>query len=916
MAPTLALISGTRLGPYEIQSPLGAGGMGEVYRALDTRLNRIVAVKILPSRLSEDHEAKERFDREARTISSLNHPNICTLHDVGHQNGVDYLVMEYLEGETLAGRLNKGPLGPDQVLKYGIEICEGLEMAHRTGVVHRDLKPGNIMLTQTGVKLMDFGLAKSLPTHASATANLTVTLSSPAANSPLTEKGMVIGTFQYMSPEQVQGKDVDGRSDIFSLGALLYEMVTGKRAFEGKSQLSVAMAILEDEPPPIVSVKPLTPVALDHAIVCCLAKSPEDRWQTARDLALELKWAAESGARIGISTPANQRRAGRQWLGWGVAALLGVIVVLTTFLFRGRRPPVTTPVRFEIRLPAGALAFTFSPDGRHLAFLAPGTDGRNVVWIRALDSLEPHPLPGTENVLVPVFWSPNSRVIAFQSGSKLKKIDISGGPAQDICDAFASVLGGAWNRDGTIIFGTTGHGVMQVPAAGGVPALLTTTEGRNEVHTFPSFLPDGRHFVYLRAPENPGIYLGSLEVPPEQQSSKRIVSTSLMAAYAPSADHRMGHLLFLREGTLLAQAFDERSLQPQGNPIPVAERVGSLFLSGLFSVSPTGVLAYSAGPGALWLSQLSWFDRQGKKLGNAGQAGTYSYADFALSPDGARLAATKIDPRLAEGEMGIWLLDLLRGVSTRLTFDLAPDSAPVWSPDGSRVAFVAYRAGGYGIYQKATDGAGKEQELVRAMGDPKFPNDWSRDGRFLLYTQRDPRTHDDLWVLPLADNGTPSGAAKPFANTEFSEGQGRFSPDSRWIAYASDESGRSEIYIQPFPAPPNGGSKTLISRDGGSQPRWRRDGKELFYLAPDGKLMAADVTDGPIFKASVPRALFQVPVAEIGHTDVNDELGKGSLQVLGWDVAPDGKRFLIDTATKSPESVTVLLNWTAELKKE
>jgi eukaryotic-like serine/threonine-protein kinase len=890
--------------------------MGEVYRALDTRLDRIVAVKILPSSLSEDPYAKERFDREARTISSLNHPNICTLHDVGHQNEVDYLVMEYLEGETLAGRLNKGPLSPDQVLKYGIEICEGLEMAHRTGVVHRDLKPGNIMLTQTGVKLLDFGLAKSLPAHASASAGSTVTQSGPAANSPLTEKGMVMGTFQYMSPEQVQGKEVDGRSDIFSVGAVLYEMVTGKRAFEGKSHLSVAAAILEDEPVPIGSAKPMTSAVLDHAIVCCLAKNPEDRWQTARDLALELKWAAASGAQTGIFTPAVQRKASRQWLAWSVAALLGVTVGLTTFLFRGKRPSATTPARFEVRLPVGARTFTFSPDGRQLAFLAPGTDGRDVVWIRALDSLEPHPLPGTENILVPVFWSPDSRFIAFQSGSKLKKIDVSGGPPQDICDAFAGVFGGAWNRDGTIIFGTTGNGIMQVPAAGGVPALVTSTEGRNEVHTFPSFLPDGQHFFYLRAPENSGIYLGSTNVKPEQQNSRRIVSTPVMAVYAASADARMGHLLFLREGTLLAQAFDERSLQAQGNPIPVAERVGSLFLSGLFSVSPSGALAYSAGPGVLWLSQLSWFDLQGRKLGNAGQPGTYSYADFALSPDGTRLAASKVDPRMGQGETGIWLLDLLRGVSTRLTFDLSPDSAPVWSPDGSRVAFAAYRAGGYGIYQKATNGAGKEQELVRATGDPKFPDDWSRDGRFLLYTQRDPRTHGDLWVLPVAGNGTASGTAAPFANTQFSEGQGRFSPNAHWIAYASDETGRSEIYIQPFPAPPNGGSKTAISRDGGSQPRWRRDGKELFYVSSDGKLMAVDVSAGTIFNASVPKTLFQVPVALIGHPEVNDEMGKGSLQVLGWDVAPDGKRLLVDTATRSAESLTVLLNWTAELKKE
>jgi eukaryotic-like serine/threonine-protein kinase len=905
----MALIAGTRLGPYEIQSPLGAGGMGEVYRALDTRLDRIVAVKILPSHLSEDPQAKERFDREARTISSLNHPNICTLYDVGHQNGVDYLVMEYLEGETLASRLDKGALAPDQVRQYGIEICEGLEMAHRTGVVHRDLKPGNIMLTKTGVKLMDFGLAKSSPASASATPSLTLTLSSPAASSPLTEKGMVVGTFQYMSPEQVQGKEVDGRSDIFSLGAVLYEMVTGKRAFERKSHLSVAAAIVEDEPAPIASVKPMTSAVLDHAIVCCLAKNPEDRWQTARDLALELKWTAGSGARTGTFTPADQRKTGRPWVAWSVAALLGVTVVLTTFLSRGKRPPVTTPVRFEIRLPAGTLNLTLSPDGRQLAFLAPGTDGRNLVWIRALDALEPHSLPGTENVFgPPVFWSPDSRFIAFQAGNKLKKIAISSGPPQDICDASVVILGGAWNRDGIVIFGTDGNGIMQVPAAGGVPALLTTTGGHNEVHVFPSFLQDGRHFLYLRASENPGIYLGSLDVKPEQQSSRRIVSTSLMAVYAAPADPRRGRLLFLREGSLLAQVFDEKSLQLQGDPIPVAERVGSLFLSGQFSVSPSGVLAYRGGKTALWLSRLSWFDRRGKQLGNAGEPGTYSYTDLALSPEGTRLAATRIDPK-AGGEGGIWLLDLLRDVSTRFTFDLSPDSAPVWSPDGSRVTFAGVGAGGNGIYQKATNGAGKEQELVRASGDPKSPDDWSRDGRFLLYTQRDPRTHADLWILPLAGDGTPSGTATPFANTEFSEEQGRFSPDTRWIAYASDESGRSEIYIQPFPAPPNGGSKTAISRDGGSEPRWRRDGKELFYFSPDGKLMAADVTEGPTFKASVPRALFQVPVPQISHSAVDSP-------AFGWDVAPDGKRFLIDTATTSSEPVTVLLNWTADLKKE
>ena len=478
--------------------------------------------------------------------------------------------MEYLEGETLASRLDKGALAPDQVLKYGIEICEGLEMAHRTGVVHRDLKPGNIMLTQTGVKLMDFGLAKSLPSRASASSSLTVTLSSPAANSPLTEKGMIVGTFQYMSPEQVQGKEVDGRSDIFSLGAVLYEMVTGKRAFEGKSQLSVAAAILENEPPPIRSVKPMTSPVLDHAIVCCLAKNPENRWQTARDLALELKWAAESGGTDWDSHSCGPTKDSPTMACLERCGLAGRHCCADHVLVSGQE--ATGDHTSSLRDPTAcrhSQLHASHPMAANWPFWRQVRDGRNLVWIRALDSLEPRPLPGTENVLgPPVFWSPDSRFIAFQSGNKLKKIDISGGPPQDICDAFASVIGGAWNRDGTIIFGTVGNGIMQVPAAGGVAALLTTTEGRNEVHTFPSFLPDGRHFFYLRAPENPGIYLGSLDVKPEQQSSRRILSTSLMAVYAASADAEMGRLLFMREGTLLAQAFDERSLQAAGRSDP------------------------------------------------------------------------------------------------------------------------------------------------------------------------------------------------------------------------------------------------------------------------------------------------------------------------------------------------------------
>jgi eukaryotic-like serine/threonine-protein kinase len=900
----MALAAGTLLGPYEILTLLGVGGMGEVYRARDTRLDRDVAIKILSAELSADTSRKQRFEREAKVISSLNHPNICVLYDVGNQNGTEYLVMECIEGETLAKRLERGELPTEQMLKIGTEIAGGLDKAHRSGVIHRDLKPGNIMLTKTGAKLLDFGLAKPAVSPSNA-----ITMSGAASPTPVTEQGIIVGTFQYMSPEQVEGKELDGRSDIFSLGAVLYEMLTGQRAFQGKSQLSVASAILDKEPTPLTTVKPLTPPLLDHIIRRCLAKDPDERWQTARDLALELKWTAETVGQAEPLASTRQPRTRWRWLAVVAVVLLGFASALAAFLYRGKAPLLAAPVRFEIPVPAGSLNFTLSPNGRQLAILAAGPDGRRLIWIRALDSLETRPLPGTENVYGPhAFWSPDGRFVAFQLGNKLKRIDISGGPPQTICDTPVSVIGGAWNKDDIIIFGTDGNGIMQVSAGGGVPTFLTTTGGRNEIHAFPSFLSDGRHFTYLRAPEDSGIYIGSLDARPEQQSSKRILATSLMAVYASSSDSGSGRLLFMRDGTLLSQMFDERRLEPLGEPSPVVEQVGTFLLSASFSASANGVLAYRAGKSAIALSGLRWYDRQGKVLGDAGEPGTYSYSDLALSPDVTRVAATRIDPKSSGAGQVIWLLDLTRIVSARFTFDLSMDVAPAWSPDGSRVAYAAWRVGRTGIYQKAANGAGQEQVLVCPTDDAKFPNHWSRDGRFLLYTQQDAKTNTDLWVLPLRGDGVPSGKPMPFANSEFREGQGQFSPDTHWIAYASDESGRVEVYVQPFPTPPGGGSKTPVSREGGNQPRWRRDGKELFYLSLDGKLMAVDVTEGSIFKAGSPKPLFQLPV-----TGVYDD---GNLQVFRWDTTPDGKRFLINTAKTSSEPLTMILNWTAELKQK
>jgi Tol biopolymer transport system component len=515
-------------------------------------------------------------------------------------------------------------------------------------------------------------------------------------------------------------------------------------------------------------------------------------------------------------------------------------------------------------------------------------------------------------VFFTLFWSPDSRFVAFEtesfqggSGAKLERVDVSGGPPQPICDAPFGVTGGAWNREGTIIFGS-GNGIMQVPAAGGVATSVTTTGGRNELHGFPSFLPDGKHFVYSRFSENPGIFIGSLGVKPEQQSSRRVLATELMAVYAPSSEAGMGRLLFGRNGTLLAQPFDERRLDLVGEPVQLVLRVATFAEFGEFSASSNGVLAYQSSENGEGLSGPTWFERNGKELGAAGDPGSYQYFDLGLSPDATRAAVTR-KSLMSPGDFeGMWLIDLVRGVSTRFTVDPPSGGTPVWSPDGRRIAFESTRAGVEGIYQRASDGASSEQVLVPPTGDRMAANDWSRDGRFLLYAKVDPKTNCDLWVLPLATDGTRGGTPAPFANTAFNEDQGQFSPDTHWIAYVSDESGRFEVYVRPFPAPPGGGSKTQVSRGGGMQPRWRRDGRELFYFSLDGNLMAVDATQGPIFKAGMPRLLFKAHIARRGK--------EPPLDGPAWGVTPDGKRFLIN-ANKNPPPITVVLNWDAELRK-
>ena len=882
---------GVRLGPYEILDAIGAGGMGEVYRARDTRLDRTVAIKILPAHLSSDPVRKQRFEREAKTISSLNHPNICVLHDVGQQDGIDYLVMECIEGETLSKRLEKGALPLEQVLKYGTQIADALDKAHRSGVVHRDLKPGNIMLTPTGAKLLDFGLAKPTAPLSSA-----VTLTAATRNSPVTEQGTIVGTFQYMSPEQTEGKELDGRSDLFSLGAVLYEMVTGQRAFPGKSQLSVASAILEKEPTPISTVKPMTPPALDHAIRRSLAKEVERRWQSAADLAGELQWIAETGSQVGVPAPLASHRKVRERLAWSVAALLAVALAPVAFLHLREIPPApAAPVRFQIPVPGNTTLRPYlklSPDGRKLAFLA-----GDRLWVHFLESGESRDLTAADSS---PFWSPDSRFIGYASQGKLKKIEATGGSPQTVSDIFSGFWGGgAWNQDGVIVFGAL-SGLFRVPASGGVPVQLTAVDSaRHErFHFCPSFLPDGRHFVHIRDsadPEKSGIYLGSVDAKPEQQNSKFLVASNWGPVYAPSADPSTGYLLFMRKGTLMSQPFDNGRLELKGQATPVAEQVaddlGGEGGNGAFSASANDVLVYWRGS-ATPDRQLTWYGRQGKILGTVGEAG--NYGRLALSPDGTRVAVSKRSGQASN----IWLLDFSRDTSTRFTFGSEINWSLVWSPDGSRIIFSS----GNDLYQKPVSGV-KDAELLLKSSEVPLAESWSRDGRFLLYRVFDPKTDWDFWVLPLEGDKKPV----PFLVTEFREREARFSPDGHWVAYASNESGHYEIYVRSFAMNSAGtaveaGVKWQISNGSGYQPRWRSDGRELYYTGGDGQVMAVEIATNPEFRPGKPQLL-------------GFSAGDAT-----WDCTADGRRFLVavpKTTGKGdrPEPYTVILNWQASLNK-
>jgi serine/threonine protein kinase len=889
----MSLIPGTRLGPYEVLSPLGTGGMGEVYRARDTRLGRDVAVKVLPASFSTDTDRLHRFQQEACAAGSLNHPNILSIHDIGTHNGAPYVVSELLEGETLRKRLSGMTLPYRRAIDYGLQLAHGLAAAHEKGIVHRDLKPENIFITKDGrVKILDFGLAKLIQ------ANGNECQTDIPTRRVDTDPGIVMGTVGYMSPEQVRGQGVDHRSDIFAFGAILYEILSGQRAFHGDSPADTMSAILREEPPDLSATNHNVSPALERLVDHCLEKNPDERFHSARDLAFALEAlsasAISSTETVRMPPPAGRRFVSREFIAWSVATLLLLVAIPLAIIALRSTPATPSEVsRFYI-FPAektffgGATDF-ISPDGRKFVFNVIGTEGRPQLWIRSIDSLTARPIPGTE-MGVQGFWSPDSRYIAFFADGKLKKVDVSGGAVQTLADS-QTTRGGTWSKNGEILFTPAFSGALfRVSASGGNFTAVTKVDpSRAESgHFWPQFLPDGHHFIYLARtakPETTGIYLGSLESP----ESRMLVQSDAGARFA-----QPGYLLFLKERVLMAQPFDPDKLQLSGEPSMVAEQIGYNAQNGrsFFCVSDNGILVYRTGVFAL--SRLAWFDRKGKELGSAGQASPL--LSPALSPDEKRVAMVRADPSTGSD---IWLLDLARLNSSRLTFDPAIDSNPVWSPDGSRIVFSSNRAGPYNLYWKSSSGAGNEELLLKSE-TAKFVTDWSSDGRLILYMDSGAITGSDIWALPV------SGDQKPFpiVQSSFNETQGRLSPDTHWIAYVSNESGISEIYVQNFP--PAGG-KWMVSINGGFQPRWRGDGKELFYYSVDSKLMAVPVkTNGNNFEAGSPVALFLVRVLSGPPTGG-----------AGYTVTHDGQRFLVNVLAEesSPSPAVVVQNWTALLRK-
>jgi len=893
----MTLPAGAMLGPFEVLAPIGAGGMGEVYRARDTRLKREVALKVLPDAFAHDPERLARFQREAELLATLNHPNIAVVHGLEQADRISAIVLELVDGDTLADLIARGPLPIADALPIARQIADALEAAHEKGVVHRDLKPGNIKVTTDGrVKVLDFGLAKLLESDADPSA-LTM---SPTLSVQATRAGIILGTAAYMSPEQARGKRVDRRTDIWAFGCVLFEMLTGKQAFDPGDTVSDAIVSVLTREPDWHALPNDIPGHLRTLLRRCLQKDPQKRLPHIGVARIEIDEGEVAPART--QGPAEAPRASRVWVAAAVGLLVAAIGLGLTALYFYRAIGEAPALQFSV-LPPENTAFDsnplgfiplVSPDGRHLAFTARDATGIRI-WVRALESLAARPLQGTEGASYP-FWSPDSRSIAFFAQGQLKRIEIAGGPPLALGNA-TNGRGGAWNRDGVILFAAAATGPLyRVAAGGGEPVAVTTPTGSGS-HRFPSFLPDGRRFLYgsLEEPGSIEVRVGSLD----STDSTRLFVADSTAIYSTS-----GELLFVRQGTLLRQRLDVRTLELRGDPTPVAESVAVGPNLGAFSVSDTGLLAYRTGLGSTGEVQLAWFDRTGKLIETVGTPAPLRGVD--LSPDGRRVAVHRHDGNGGD----VWLLDLARrGTMTRLTFDTAQENAsPIWAPDGRRIVFGSRRNGRWGLYEKAADGTRAEQLLVESDLQ-NMPMAWAPDGTLLAYWVAHPKTAGDQWILPLGGDRKPF----PLLQTIFNETHAQISPNGRWIAYQSNESGRAEIYVRPFPT---GEGKWQISSAGGFWTRWRADGTELFYMtnASLGKLMSVKVNQGgPSFEYGDSAELF-----DSGYVNFQHFLG-GAYHT--YAVSPDGQRFLIPrpegavNVDAAPAPITVVVNWTRALAR-
>ena len=884
----MALTIGTRLGPYEILAPAGAGGMGEVYKARDTRLDRAVAVKVLPEAIANTAELRSRFDREAKAISSLNHPNICTLYDVGHQDGIDFLVMEYLEGETLAERLKKGSVPIAELFTFAIQIADALDKAHKMALVHRDLKPANIMLTKAGAKLLDFGLAKFRMSSGPVPGVSGITMTTP-----VTGEGTILGTLQYMSPEQLEGKDVDGRSDIFSFGAILYEMATGMRAFEGKSQASLIASIIKEQPRPISQVVPLSPPMLDRVIKQCLEKDADQRWQSAGDLKQALQWASEGGSQVGIPIAISIRRRLRERVLWGILVILAAVSVTLGVMTFTRTTPVPKVARWAIPAPPGLASVTWpklSPDGSMIAFQAADTMGQFGIYIRPLNSLEPHLLVKVQGETSRPFWSPDSRQLAFFDGNQLKKVSIAGGLAQIVCEATGA--DGAWGSKGVILFdGGAGDSIRQVPASGGPPTAASRIDrSRGErMSAWPCFLPDGEHFLFLAESDS------SSDEYTLKVGSVHSLDATILTRVNSRVEYTSGYVLYLKNELLVAHRFDSKKLQLIGEPVPLSGNVMAVAGSrGLFSTSEDGTLIYRRGESGGSRSIIR-MNRRGDSTTTIGPSGMYF--DFSLSPDNSRLAYGFLAEQANSSD--IWVRDLKRDVASRLTFGPEYNSWPVWNPDGTKVIFTSNRAAGrYSVWQRNANGTGTDEKVLALDTCDVSITNFSRDGATAALEIFSGNSFD-IWLLTTA-----AGKAEPLLTQPYDEMRGVLSPDGRFLAYQSNETGRPEVYIRELS--PTGG-KWQVSTNRGLAPQWRADGRELYYVTPERDFMAVPVSYDRGMDIGTPARLFN-----------HRYIYSGYYTLVPYAVTNDGQHFLILAPAEQGHTAEfiVVQNWAEELKKD